>query len=184
MDSRQAVDYARAHAAAFEQQLFDLIRIPSVSTDPRYALDVRRAAEWLAGNMRDAGIPHVEVIDTDMHPIVYGEWVGAGPDAKTVLVYGHYDVQPALDIEGRPDAGWATQPFEPVVKEDGFVYARGSSDDKGQAFIHVKAVESILKTSGSLPVNIKFLYEGEEESSSASLKKFVRTHQARCERTS
>ncbi len=165
-----AKSYAQSRGDAFLQQLFDLIRIPSVSTLPERAGDVQRAAEWLAEDMRRIGLPTAEVIATAGHPVVYGEWLGAGADAPTLLVYGHYDVQPAEMADG-----WDSDPFEPVVRE-GFVYARGSVDDKGQAFAHLKAVESLLATEGKLPVNIKFLIEGEEEISSIHLAEFVQAN--------
>lgn len=164
-----AQDYAKTNAAKFREQLHTLIRIPSVSTSPEHASDVKRAAEWLAGQMREIGLQQVEVMPTGGHPVVYGEWLGAG-DAPTVLVYGHYDVQPA-HIED----GWDTPPFEPVER-DGKIYARGSSDDKGQLFIHFKAVEAVLASEGKLPVNIKFLIEGEEEIGSPNLGSFIEQH--------
>lgn len=162
------IDYAHEHADAFREQLFDLIRIPSVSTDSTRAGDVRRAAEWLADDLRRIGMRNVAVMPTAGHPVVYGDWLDAGDDKPTVLIYGHYDVQPA----DKTKDGWTSEPFEPEVR-DGFVYARGSSDDKGQAFIHLKAVESYLKTNGKLPVNVKFILEGEEEIGSQNLAPFL-----------
>ncbi len=167
------LEYAHANAERFRQQLFELIHIPSVSTEPERKGDVRRAAEWIATEMTRIGANHVEVLDTGGHPVVYGDWLGAGADAPTVLVYGHYDVQPATMADG-----WTSEPFEPVVR-DGVIYARGSSDDKGQMFIHIKALESYLATEGKAPVNLKFLYEGEEEISSIHLKEFIRANQER-----
>jgi acetylornithine deacetylase/succinyl-diaminopimelate desuccinylase-like protein len=164
-----ALKYAQDHASQFEHELFDLLKIPSVSTDPAFAPEVRRAAEWVAANFAAMGI-QAEIIPTGRHPIVYAEWMGAGENAKTVLIYGHYDVQPADKGDG-----WHTEPFEPVVK-DGVVYARGATDDKGQFFAHLKAAESLLKTEGKLPVNVKFLIEGEEESGGESLAKYVKEH--------
>ncbi|MGQ9888741.1 MAG: dipeptidase [Aggregatilineales bacterium] len=164
--------YARQHSERSLNQLFDFIRIPSVSTLPEHAADVRRAAEWLAANLRQAGFEQVEVVATSGHPIVYAEWMGAGPSAPTVLVYGHYDVQPA-DIAD----GWDSDPFEPTLR-DGFVYARGASDDKGQVFAQVKAAEALLATGGA-PVNLKFIVEGEEEVSSLHLGDFVRQNAER-----
>lgn len=159
-------DYTRQEAERFRQELHALLRIPSVSTDPGYAAEVRRAADWLAGHLRGIGLD-AAVIDTDGHPLVYAEWLGAGKDAPTILVYGHYDVQPAQKADG-----WDSEPFEPVER-DGKIWARGATDDKGQFFTHVKAVEALLQTEGRLPVNVKFLIEGEEESGSASISKFV-----------
>ncbi len=165
-------EFARQHSEAFLNQLFDFIRIPSVSTLPERAADVRRAAAWLADNMRQAGFEQVEVIPTGGHPIVYAEWLKAGPDAPTVLVYGHYDVQPAEMADG-----WDSDPFEPVVR-DGFIYARGASDDKGQVLAQVKAAQALLATGGA-PVNLRFIVEGEEEISSVHLGAFVRENKAR-----
>lgn len=146
--------YARSQAGRFRSELEELLRIPSISTDPAHAGDIGRAAEWLAASLRDVGAENVAVMPTIGYPVVYGEWLGAGADKPTVLVYGHYDVVPAA-IED----GWDTPPFEPVVK-DGKIYARGATDDKGQLFIHAKALESYLKTGDGPPVNLKFLLEG------------------------
>lgn len=159
--------FSRANAERFQQELFELLRIPSLSGDPAHAPDVRRAAEWLADHMRGLGLPKVEIMETAGHPVVYGEWLGAGPDQPTVLVYGHYDVVPAEMADG-----WETDPFEPVVK-NGRIYARGATDDKGQLLIHVKALESYLKSADGAPVNVKFLLEGEEEVSSPNLRPFL-----------
>jgi len=162
--------FSRANAERFRQELFEMLRIPSLSGDPAHAADVRRMAEWLAAHMQALGLDKVAVMSTAGHPVVYGEWLGAGPDKPTVLVYGHYDVVPA-SLED----GWNTPPFEPVVK-DGKVYARGATDDKGQLLIHVKALESYLQTSGAAPVNVKLLLEGEEEVSSPNLRPFIEAH--------
>lgn len=168
-----AHEYAKTNAERFRGELLDLIRIPSVSALPEHAGDVKRAAEWLAANMRQAGLKDVEVVPTPGHPVVYGEWLEAGSSAPTVLVYGHYDVQPA-----KMEDGWNTPPFEPTIR-NGKIYARGSTDDKGQAFAHVKAAESFLKAEGKLPVNIKLLIEGEEEISSAHLTTFIQQNRER-----
>ncbi|HWV22920.1 MAG TPA: dipeptidase [Thermomicrobiales bacterium] len=168
--SDQARVYARANGEKFRSELFEMLRIPSLSGDPAYATDVRRMAEWLAAHMSELGLDQVAVMETAGHPVVYGEWMGAGDDAPTVLVYGHYDVVPAT-----LEDGWDTPPFEPVVK-DGKIYARGATDDKGQLFIHVKALESWLQTAGAAPVNVKFLIEGEEEVSSPNLTPFIADH--------
>jgi acetylornithine deacetylase/succinyl-diaminopimelate desuccinylase-like protein len=170
----QASDAARAYSRAqgerFLGELEELLRIPSISTDPAHAGDIRRTAEWLAEHLRGLGAANVAVMETAGYPVVYGEWLGAGPDKPTVLVYGHYDVVPAA----RED-GWDTDPFEPIVK-DGKVFARGATDDKGQLFIHVKAFESYLKSGDGPPVNLKFLLEGEEEVSSPNLRPFLEHH--------
>ena len=170
----QASDAARAHARANGekslQELFEMLRIPSLSGDPAHAGDVRKMAEWLAAHMQALGLEKVAVMETAGHPVVYGEWMGAGPDKPTVLVYGHYDVVPAT-----LEDGWDSDPFEPMVR-DGKIYARGATDDKGQLFIHVKALEAYLQTSGAAPVNVKFLIEGEEEVSSPNLTPFIEEH--------
>ncbi|GAB4529695.1 MAG: dipeptidase [Anaerolineae bacterium] len=164
------LEYAAANREEFRQQLRDLLHIPSVSTLPEKAGAVREAAEWLADNMRRAGIEHVAIMPTERHPVVYGDWLHAGDDKPTLLIYGHYDVQPAEQSDG-----WDTPPFDPVER-DGKLFARGASDDKGQMFAHVKAVESWLQTEGTLPVNVKFLVEGEEEIGSPNLTGFLSTH--------
>ena len=161
-------EYAAEHGDDFLQQLQDLLRIQSVSADKtHHSGDVREAALWLANDMRRIGLENVELINMEgHHPLLYADWLNAGDDAPTVLVYGHYDVQPAAVRDG-----WQTEPFEPVIK-DGKLYARGASDDKGQMFAHLKAVEALF-TAGNCPVNLKFIIEGEEEISSAGLAKYV-----------
>ena len=168
--SNAARQYSRTHAEQFRKELRDFLSIPSISTDPTHAPDMRRAAEWLAAHMQDLNLENVQVMETAGYPVAYGEWLGAGPDKPTVLVYGHYDVVPAEMADG-----WETPPFEPVEK-DGKIYARGATDDKGQLFIHVKALESYLKTAGHAPVNVKFLIEGEEEVASPNLVPFIKEH--------
>lgn len=160
-----ARNYARAHADRFQAELLEMLRIPSVSADPDHAGDIRRMAEWLADHLRRLGLENARVLPTAGNPVVYAEWLNAGPHRPTVLVYGHYDVVPAA-----LEDGWHSPPFEPVVK-DGMIYARGVTDDKGQLFIHVKALEAYLNAGGP-PVNLKFLFEGEEEISSPSLLPF------------
>ena len=168
-----AGDAARAFAVAnvdrFVDELRELLRIPSISTEPDRAPDIERAAEWLAERLRATGCANVAVMPTAGYPVVYGDWLGAGPERPTVLVYGHYDVVPAA----RED-GWDTDPFDPVVR-DGRVWARGATDDKGQLYIHAKALEAWLAAGGA-PVNVKFLLEGEEEVSSPNLRPFVEAH--------
>jgi acetylornithine deacetylase/succinyl-diaminopimelate desuccinylase-like protein len=153
-------------------ELFDFLRIPSVSARSEHRADVARAADWLADQIRKAGLT-AEVIPTDGHPIVLGEWRGAGPSAPTYLVYGHYDVQPAEPLEL-----WHSPPFEPTVR-DGRIYARGSVDDKGQLYLHVKALQAHLSAQGKLPVNVIVLAEGEEEVGSEHLSAFVEEHAKR-----
>lgn len=165
-----AHDYANINREAFRQQLRDLLRIPSISTEPAQAGAVREAADWLADNMKRAGIENVAVMPTEGHPVVYGDWLHAGEDKPTVLVYGHYDVQPAVKADG-----WTNDPFDPIER-DGKLYARGASDDKGQMFAHIKATESMLETDGTLPVNVKFMFEGEEEIGSPHLTAFLQTN--------
>ncbi len=148
-------------------QLFEFLRFPSISTQPEHKQDVADAAAWLVDRMREAGLENVSAIETASHPLVYGDWLHAPDGAPTVLIYGHYDVQPPEPLEL-----WQSSPFEPEIR-NGYIYARGSSDDKGQAYIHVKAVEAYLQTIGRLPVNVKFLLEGEEESGGASLSAFI-----------
>ena len=153
--------------------LLELLRIPSVSTDPERSGHVKQAAEWIAKRMRDIGVETVEIHETPGHPIVYGEWMGAGPKAPTILVYGHYDVQPEEPVEL-----WDTPPFEPTVK-NGRLYARGACDDKGQFIIHLHALEAHLKTNGTCPVNVKYLIEGEEEIGSPNLDPFLKANKAK-----
>jgi acetylornithine deacetylase/succinyl-diaminopimelate desuccinylase-like protein len=156
----------------FKDELFDFLRIPSVSTSSEHKGDIQATAQWLAERMREAGlIP--EILETPGHPVVLGEWREAGPDAPTLLIYGHYDVQPA-----EPLNEWTTPAFEPDER-DGRIYARGAVDDKGQAFMHLKALEAHLKTTGSLPVNVVMVVEGEEEIGSPNLTPFVKEHQER-----
>ena len=166
-----AIEYARQHGARFLDELFEMLRIPSVGADPAFAADTRRNAEWLAAHLAALGLDKACVMETAGHPVVYGEWLGAGPDKPTVLVYGHYDVVPAV-----MEDGWDTPPFEPVVK-NGMIYGRGATDDKGQLFIQIKALESYLKSGGAAPVNVKILLEGEEEVSSPNLVPWVKEHQ-------
>jgi len=149
----------------FLSELFDLLRIPSVSADSRHKGDVQKAAAFIADKLREAGAETVEVYETEGHPIVYGE-KKIGDKLPTVLVYGHYDVQPPdpLDL-------WDSPPFEPVIKNEK-IYARGACDDKGQVYMHIKALEVLMKQ-GPLPCNIKFMIEGEEEVGSDNLGKFV-----------
>ncbi|MCC6674977.1 MAG: M20/M25/M40 family metallo-hydrolase, partial [Thermomicrobiales bacterium] len=146
--------YSREHGESIVGQLIEFLRIPSLSGSPDKAGDVAAAADWLAQNMRDSGIENVEVMPTAGHPVVYGDWLHAGDDKPTVLIYGHYDVVPASKADG-----WDTEPFEPVI-HDGKIWARGATDDKGQLLTHIKAVESYLKSGGQPPVNVKYLMEG------------------------
>jgi acetylornithine deacetylase/succinyl-diaminopimelate desuccinylase-like protein len=153
-------------------EYFDFLRIPSVSAKSEHREDMHTAAAWLAARLTDAGLA-AEILPTDGHPVVLGEWRGAGPDAPTLLIYGHYDVQPPEPLEL-----WTAPAFEPDVR-DGRVYARGSADDKGQLFMHVKALEAHLATNGSLPLNVVVVAEGEEEVGSPNLLPFVNEHRDR-----
>lgn len=167
-----ALKYATRERARFQSELFAFLRIPSVSAKSEHDVDTRRAATWLAENLSRSGLD-VEVLETPKHPVVLGEWRGAGADAPTVLIYGHYDVQPA-----EPLGEWSSPPFDPEVR-DGKVFARGSADDKGQIFMHVKALEAALADGRNLPVNIVVLAEGEEEIGSPSLVPFVEKYKQR-----
>lgn len=162
-----ALEYALLNRDDFLEGLFSLIRIPSVGTQPERKAETAAAASWLAKHMEQVGLDNVELISTEGNHLVYGDWLEAGSEKPTVLIYGHYDVQPADPLNK-----WQTPPFEPTVI-NGYVYARGSADDKGQLFIHIKSVESYLKSVGRLPVNVKFIFEGEEESGGLSLEKYV-----------
>ena len=164
--------YLEQNRDRFRDEWFDFLRIPSVSARSEHKPDMQRAAEWLRDRMTKAGLD-ASIEQTGGHPAVIGEWRGAGKDAPTVLIYGHYDVQPPepLDL-------WTTPPFEPTVR-NGRVYARGSVDDKGQLFLHVCALEAHLKTSGKLPVNVVMLVEGEEEVGSDHLIPFIEKHKQR-----
>ena len=161
--------YLATHDVRIREELFDFLRIPSVSARREHDADTARAAEWTAESLRRAGL-QATVHPTAGHPVVVGEWRGAPAGAPTVLVYGHYDVQPAepLDL-------WTSPPFEPTVR-DGRVYARGSVDDKGQLFLHVKALEAHLKVRGRLPMNVIVVAEGEEEVGSEHLAPFIEAH--------
>ena len=167
-----ALAYADEHFDTFVGQLEELLAIPSVSTDSEYADEVRHAATWVADHLRERGVQHAEVAETGGHPVVYAEHI-TGDDKPTVLVYGHYDVQPPDPLDE-----WDTPPFEPT-QVNGTLYARGACDDKGQMFMHLKALESYLESGAEPPVNLKFVIEGEEEIGSEHLAPFLREHQDR-----
>ncbi len=164
----QALAYMQPHLNSFQEQLFAFLRIPSVSTEAAHRPDIEQAAAWLAEQMTQVGLEHVAIMPTDGHPVVYGDWLHAGPTAPTILVYGHYDVQPPGD-----PGDWSYPPFAATVVGDR-VYARGASDNKAQHFSHIKAVECFLSGAGRLPVNLKFCLDGEEEVGSPHLEPFVR----------
>ncbi len=171
--SSAAVSYARQNQQRFLAELKDLLRIPSVSTLPQHKNDVERAAQFVADQMRRLGLENVEVIKTPGHPLVYGDWLHAA-GKPTVLCYGHYDVQPAEPLDE-----WKSPPFEPTERNQN-LYARGAVDDKGQMYMHLKALESLMKAgSGRLPVNVRLLIEGEEEVGGEQIAKFVREHPER-----
>jgi len=165
-DTRDVLGRIDREKSAYLEELKDYIRIPSISTDPEYKPEVRRAAEFLLGKMRAAGLA-AELIETAGHPLVYGEWKQAA-GAPTVLFYGHYDVQPVDPVDL-----WRHPPFEPTEEGDNLV-ARGATDDKGQSYAHVKAVAAMLAERGKLPVNVKFLVEGEEEAGGEAIDRYVR----------
>lgn len=163
------LDYIESNQDAYVEELKDFLRIPSISADPKHKQDVERCAQYVSDQMRKIGLNNIQLFPTDGHPIVYGEWLDA-PGMPTVLYYGHYDVQPVDPLNL-----WHSGPFEPVIK-DGYIYARGSSDDKGQVFMNFKSVEAHMKINGKLPVNVKYIIEGEEEVGSNNLDKFIESH--------
>lgn len=163
---KNIVDYINNNRERYVEELKEFLRIPSISTLPDHKKDMSKAAEFVKNSLTKAGIKKVKVHRTKGHPIVYGEWLGA-PGKPTVLIYGHYDVQPVDPIEL-----WHSPPFEPVIK-GGKIYARGATDDKGQMYVHIKSIEAYFKTLGKLPVNVKIVIEGEEEIGSSSLSDFV-----------
>ncbi|MDR9415837.1 MAG: dipeptidase [Gracilimonas sp.] len=162
-------EYIDQNKDTFINELFELLKIPSVSTDSSKKGEIKKAAEYLSTQLKNLDLEKVEIFKTPGNPIVYAEHC-PHKDQPTVLIYGHYDVQPS-----DPDELWETPPFEPTIK-DGLIFARGASDDKGQAFTHVKAVESYKKTGQELPVNVKFILEGEEEIGSPNLVPFLEEH--------
>ena len=166
----KALEYAQENREKFLSELKAFLSIPSVSTQAQHRPDMLQAAAWLREHLLAAGFPKAEVMPTPGHPVVYAEWMAAGSDAPTVLIYGHYDVQPAEPFEL-----WRTPPFEPTVVGDN-LFGRGTADDKGQLYIHVKAMEAFKETAGAPPVNVKCLFEGEEESGSINLDAFIEDH--------
>lgn len=162
------IEFADAHRARFESDLSDLLRIPSISTLPEHRDDTRRAAHWLAEYLRSMDLP-VELIETAGYPLIYAEWLGA-PGRPTLLGYGHYDVQPVDPVDL-----WTSPPFQPAVR-GGRLFARGAADDKGQILTLIAAIRAYLQTSGRLPINVKLLIEGEEESGGAGIEAYVRDH--------
>lgn len=164
---QNVTNYIESNKEKNLNELYDFLRIPSISSEIEHKADVLHAAEWLVENFKAIGISEARLIETKGHPLVYAEWMGAGTSAKTVLVYGHYDVQPVDPLEL-----WDSTPFEPFIK-NGKIVARGSADDKGQVFVHIKAAEAYLKANGSIPVNLKFIIEGEEEAAESNIDEFI-----------
>jgi acetylornithine deacetylase/succinyl-diaminopimelate desuccinylase-like protein len=162
-----ALAYSQSRRARFVSELKEFIRFPTVSAQPQHAEGLTKCAAWLAEHLKRVGLEHAEVIPTHRHPIVYAHWRHTSLGAPTILIYGHYDVQPA-----EPLAEWRLPPFEPVVRGQD-IFGRGASDNKGQMFAHIKAIESFLKTAGTLPVNVMCLFEGEEEIGSPNLASFL-----------
>jgi acetylornithine deacetylase/succinyl-diaminopimelate desuccinylase-like protein len=164
------IDFINTSRDRYLDELKEYLAIPSISALPQHAADVRRCAEWTADEMRRIGLQNVRLVETPGHPVVYGDWLGA-EGAPTILFYGHYDVQPVDPLEL-----WESPPFEATIR-DGEIYARGAADDKGQVFMHFKAIEAHLKQNRRLPVNMKVILEGEEEVGSANLDDFIKEHQ-------
>ncbi len=170
---RPADVFVEEHKGRLLEELKDFLRIPSISTLPEHQPDIATAAEFVAESLRRAGLENVQIIPTAGNPLIYGDWLHAA-GKPTVLCYGHYDVQPPDPLEL-----WHSPPFEPVV-HDGNIYARGSSDDKGQMYMHIKAAEALRAVhDGKLPLNLKFLIEGEEEVGGAAISKFVAENPAK-----
>jgi acetylornithine deacetylase/succinyl-diaminopimelate desuccinylase-like protein len=166
---KEVIDFIDSNYERYLDELKEFLRIPSISTLPEHSKDMQSAAEFVANRLKEAGMNRVEIFQTEGHPLVYAEWLGA-PGKPTVLVYGHYDVQPVDPIEL-----WETPPFEPTIKGDN-IFARGATDDKGQMFVHIKSVEAYFKAYGSLPLNVKFIIEGEEEIGSSNLTSFLKNN--------
>lgn len=165
--AQQAVEYAHRHRGQYLEGFKELLRIPSICTDPAYKHEIERCARWIVAEMTRIGLKNCRTMPTAGHPVIYGEWLEAGADQPTVLVYAHYDVQPV----DPPDL-WQTPPFEPDLR-DGRLYARGVVDDKCGVWANLKAIESIFAIDGRLPVNLKVFFEGEEEMGSPNMQPFV-----------
>jgi acetylornithine deacetylase/succinyl-diaminopimelate desuccinylase-like protein len=163
------IDFINVNRERYLEELKAFLAIPSISALPEHSSDVKRCAQWCVSEMQRIGLQNVKLLDTPGNPVVYGDWLGA-PGAPTILFYGHYDVQPVDPLEL-----WESPPFEATIR-DGEIYARGSADDKGQVFMHFKAIEAHLKQNARLPVNMKIILEGEEEVGSVNLDDFIRGH--------
>jgi acetylornithine deacetylase/succinyl-diaminopimelate desuccinylase-like protein len=166
---KEVIDYIENNRGKYIDELKEFLRIPSISTLAENKSDMQTAAKFVVEKLKDAGLNKIEIFQTEGHPLVYGEWLGA-PGKPTVLIYGHYDVQPVDPIEL-----WSSPPFEPTIVGDK-IFARGATDDKGQIYMHIKSVEAYFKTHGSLPLNVKFLIEGEEEIGSTNLSVFLKNN--------
>lgn len=166
---KEILQYIVVNERRYIDELKSLLTIPSISTNPENKDDMDRCAQWLSEHLTKIGMKQVQILPTGGHPIVYAEWLGA-KGKPTVLIYGHYDVQPVEPLEL-----WTTPPFEATIR-DGNLFARGTADDKGQFFTHLKSIEAFLKNTGSLPINIKIILEGEEEIGSVHLEQFIRDH--------
>jgi acetylornithine deacetylase/succinyl-diaminopimelate desuccinylase-like protein len=164
--------YLNDNQARFINEMVEFLSFPSVSSLPQHAADVQAAGEWVAARMKQAGIEHVEILPTGGHPVVYGDWLHA-PGKPTVLIYGHFDTQPT-----DPEELWKTPPFSPTIDGDK-IYARGASDDKGNMLVPIVAFEALLQADGKLPLNVKFLFEGQEEIGSPQLPPFMEKHRER-----
>ena len=169
---QKAIEYVRSNHDRYLNELKELVSIPSISTLDENKADVRRAAEWVASQLRSIGMENVRIMPTALHPVVYGEWMKAGKSAPTVMIYGHYDVQPVDPLEL-----WSSDPFKSEVRGD-YLFGRGASDMKGQVVASIKAVEAIMKSDGKLPVKIKWMVEGEEEIGSEHLGDFIKKNKA------
>ena len=165
------IDFINTNRDRYVDELTAYLAIPSISALPEHAEDVRRCAEWTRDELTRIGLENVRLVDTPGHPVVCGDWLHAD-GAPTILFYGHYDVQPVDPLDE-----WESPPFEATVRE-GEIYARGAADDKGQIFMHFKAIEAFLRQNGRLPVNLKLILEGEEEVGSEHLDGFIREHQS------
>ena len=167
---KQSIEFAQENNDSFIEQYKAFLSIPSIGTDPHHQDDVRNAAEWILVETERIGLEHCQILEPEGQPAVYADWLHAGEDAPTVLLYAHYDVQPVdpLDL-------WDSPPFEPTVRE-GKLYARGAIDDKAGVFLHLKALESVLVTTGELPINVKVIFEGEEESGSPTMEPLIEAH--------
>ncbi|MFC1859836.1 dipeptidase [Thermodesulfobacteriota bacterium] len=158
--------YLEEHQSQYLEEMLEFLRIPSISSLPEHSEDVKKAADWVADRLKSAGVENVRILPTGGHPVVYGDWCHA-PGKPTIMIYGHFDTQPVDPVDL-----WEHPPFEPVLKE-GRVYARGASDDKGNLLVPIIAVEAMLKSQGSLPVNVKFFFEGQEEIGSPQIPAFL-----------